>query len=339
MYTKQMPDGQQPSGIALERREKMAHGRHSQRLHAGLIFIALYVVGCIGEVPSQASEGGTSNYLPGFQDILSGILPPPGTYLKQYFMNYEGNVSRVVAEGRIEANAKLRTPLSLSAFSHVTKSKVLGSNYAFGAVIPILKARLSATIESPAPVRNFDKSTTGLGDIVLAPVVLGWHNGRSHKLAQFVVYVPSGNYNVERLVNSGLNRWAIEFDYWYTFLDLKKGIEIDLAPGYTIPFRNPDTDYTSGQELHIDYAALKRFPNKLGLGLTGFAFWQTTPDSGSGAKLGSFKGRTFGIGPLITYDAAIKNTSLTLIGKYISEFGTQHRFEGNSGWLELSLAL
>ncbi|MCE5324354.1 transporter [bacterium] len=287
----------------------------------------------------HASEGGTSNYLPGFQDVMTGILPPPGTYLKQYFTYYAGNVSRMVAEGRIQANAKLRTPLSLSALSHVTKTKVLGSNYAFAAVIPVLKARLSATIESPPPVRNFDKSMIGFGDIVLAPIVLGWHNGRSHKLAQFVVYVPSGNYNVERLVNSGLNRWAIEFDYWYTFLDPKTGVEIDLAPGYTIPFRNPDTDYTSGQELHVDYAALKRFPNKLGAGLTGYALWQTTPDSGPGARLGGFKGRTFGIGPLITYDAQAGNTTITLIGKFITELDTQHRFEGNSGWLELALTL
>ena len=317
----------------------MVYGVCSKRFTA-LAFIAIcFAVFLCNQATLQASESGTSNYLPGFQDVMAGVLPPPGDYMKQYFMYYEGNVSRVVAEGRIEANAKLRTPISLSVFSHVTKTNVLGSNYAFGAVIPVIKARLSGTVESPQPVRNFDKSMSGLGDIALAPIILGWHNGRSHELAQFVVYVPSGNYNVERLVNPGLNRWAIEFDYWYTFLDPKTGVEVDLAPGYTIPFRNTDTDYTSGQELHMDYSALKRFPNKLGFGLTGYALWQTTPDSGTGAKLGDFKGRTFGIGPLITYDVQAGNTTISVIGKYISEFDTRHRFEGNSGWLELAFNL
>ena len=315
-------------------------GYQKQLLRAGILVATVFAVGCLGmRLPSLASEGGTSNYLPGYCDVLAGVLPPPGTYLKQYFLNYEGDVSRVVAEGRIQADAKLQTPISLSTFSRVTEKRILDSNYAFALVVPVLKAQLSASIQSPPPVRSVDKSMSGLGDIIISPIVLGWHNGRSHRLAQFAVYAPTGNYNVERFVNSGLNRWAIELDYWYTFLDTKAGVEFDLAPGYTIPFSNPDTNYRSGQELHIDYAALKRFPNKLGTGVTGYAFWQTTSDNGSGAKLGSFKGRIFGAGPLVTYDVKVGNTDLSLIGKYIAEFGAQHRFEGNSGWLELAMPL
>ncbi|MCE5314607.1 MAG: transporter [Armatimonadota bacterium] len=313
------------------------HSRDAGRI--GILLTVVLVILTSARLQVCASEAGTSNYLPGFQDTLAGVLPPPGTYLKQYFLYYQGTVSRTVAEGRIQADAKLRTPASLSVFSHVTKSKVLGSNYAFGLLIPVLKARLSGTIESPGPVRSFDKSMTGLGDIVISPIVLGWHNGRSHTLAQFAVYVPTGNYNVQRFVNSGLNRWAIEFDYWYTFLDPKTGVEVDLAPGYTIPFVNSDTDYTSGQEFHLDFAALKRFPNKLAAGLTGYAWQQVTSDSGSGARLGPIKGRVFGLGPLVTYDALVGDAIITLTAKYITEFGTKYRFQGNSGWLELAVAL
>jgi hypothetical protein len=39
----------------------------------------------------------------------------------------------------------------------------------------------------------------------------------------------------------------------------------------------------------------------LGIGVNGFFYQQVTGDSGSGARLGEFEGRTAGVGPILTF--------------------------------------
>jgi hypothetical protein len=288
---------------------------------------------------SYAGESGFSNYLPGFRDTLAGTLPGPGLHLKQYFFYYSGSIQTAVSERMIETDANLELPILISAFNYVTKERVLGGRFAYGIIVPALNTHISGRITSPGPTREFDDSITSLGDIVLQPAVVAWQKGYSHHKLLFLVYLPTGNYDVNREANTSLNRWALELDYAYTWLDLKRGLELSISPGYTVPFRNTATDYLSGQEFHVDYTAIQRFRSGFGFGVVGYIFQQITRDKGTGAILGPFKGRVYGIGPIFTYEAKTGDGKIVhYMGKYLTEFGAANRFEGDSGWITVGLS-
>ena len=59
-------------------------------------------------------------------------------------------------------------------------------------------------------------------------------------------------------------------------------------------------------------------------------WFETTGDSGPGAKLGEFKSRVNGIGPILTYTLGDPRNPLTFIGKYYQEFDAKNTFEGRS---------
>jgi hypothetical protein len=61
----------------------------------------------------------------------------------------------------------------------------------------------------------------------------------------------------------------------------------------------------------------------------GYAYQQTTGDSGSGAVLGSFEGRGYGIGPAIQGIVMAGKTPVSLELQWIHQFGVVNQFEGN----------
>ena len=87
--------------------------------------------------------------------------------------------------------------------------------------------------------------------------------------------------------------WNSGWGVTYTNAEL----EFDSAIGVTFSAPNPATDYKNGEAFIWDWAVGKKFSNGLQMGVAGFAYQQLTADSGSGARLGPFKGRVFGIGP------------------------------------------
>jgi hypothetical protein len=69
------------------------------------------------------------------------------------------------------------------------------------------------------------------------------------------------------------------------------------AAGFTFNWENPDTDYTTGTEFHIEWALVQHLSKTLAVGIAGYHHQQVTGDSGAGATLGDFKGRVTALGP------------------------------------------
>ncbi len=106
--------------------------------------------------------------------------------------------------------------------------------------------------------------------------------------------------------------------------------------GLTYNFRNPDTDYRNGVDLHVDWAAAQFLSKQLFVGAVGYGYQQLTPDSGQLAILGDFKSRVFGIGPQVGYlfPASGMQGYLNLKGYY--EFAAENRPEGWNAWVTLA---
>ena len=82
-------------------------------------------------------------------------------------------------------------------------------------------------------------SYTGVSDLVMTPINLGWHLGQFHIMAFGNVYAPVGSYNPERRLNTGLNRWALEPNVAVTWLHPKYGQEVSISMGYTFNSKIP----------------------------------------------------------------------------------------------------
>ena len=106
-------------------------------------------------------------------------------------------------------------------------------------------------------------------------------------------------------------------------------LEFDSAIGVTFNAKNPATDYKNGDEFIWDWAVGKKFANGLEVGVAGYAYQQLTGDSGSGAKLGTFKGSVFAVGPQVVYNTVLMHRAVLFNFRNYQEFDAENRFEGN----------
>ena len=95
-----------------------------------------------------------------------------------------------------------------------------------------------------------------------------------------------------------------------------------------LQWENPDTDYTTGTEFHVEWALVRHFSKTFTLGVAGYHYLQVTGDSGAGATLGDFEGRVTGLGPVMTYSFALSKLPVSTQWSYFHEFDVQNPRRG-----------
>ncbi len=93
---------------------------------------------------------------------------------------------------------------------------------------------------------------------------------------------------------------------------------------------------------HFDATVAQHLPlGKLGVagvGANAFYYQQITGDSGSGAMLGDFEGRTIGVGPVLSFIAKLGKADLAAELKWLPELDVQNRLKGDYVWFKLGLS-
>lgn len=136
----------------------------------------------------------------------------------------------------------------------------------------------------------------------------------------------------------GANRWGLDIGTAFTMGNFKRGREFSVVLGVTLNDENPDTEYRSGTELHLELVYKQHLPNGLGFGLAGYYYQQLTADSGSNL-LGDFKGRVAALGPELSYQFKAAGRTMGLDLRWYHEFAAQNRLKGDAVFLTLSLPL
>lgn len=324
----------------------------ARRRLAVAIFLAIIISALGPSSQVQAAEFGSGIYMLGYQSSLAGYLPEPGFYLRNDFYVYQGNAQIMPFSGRVEVDLRSRLITDLIAGTYVTPLKIFGANYAVGLIWSsvtnsFLKGTLQFDTRFPELNRFLDRrfggseegSYTGVSDLVLTPINLGWHLGQLHIMAFGNLYAPVGSYNSERRLNTGLNRWALEPNVAVTWLHPKYGQEVSISMGYTFNIQNPATHYTTGHEFHLEYFVGQHLPKGFALGLAGYIYQQVTADTGSGASLGAFHGQTIALGPCLTFNSKIAGHPIGLGARYYNELKVKNRFDGQAAFVTLSLGL
>jgi hypothetical protein len=298
--------------------------------------IVCILVGCFLLITSSvawAAEGGVGIYRLGSNGgMLVGILPPPGIYVTDTIFYYSGTISRVDLNNNIEAHASVAVLGDVASILDVTNLKLFGSNYAFGIALPLIgNANVTATAQAAGQSLSISRgSSTATGDLALVPLMLGWQNGNLNFKVSTVVFAPTGQYNVNQLVNIGSNHWAVDTELSTTWLNPKTGLEATASLGFTVNFLNPATAYLSGNEAHVEYVLAKHFPYGWAAGLGGYYYKQVTGDGGPGALLGAYEGEVSALGPQLAYFGNVRGVPYSVSGRWYHEFSAVNRFQGDS---------
>jgi len=324
----------------------------------------------IGSIDARAAENASGFYALGTKASMAGFVPPPGTYFVDVSLYYSGEASGRSAEGvtlrdiggtnisgklTLEADVKVeaQTYVNLPSVLWVAPGKVLGGNVGFGAVVPFGWKDVNVDIDALATLKlgppinqTFQRggrftetdSSTEFGDPVLNSLI-GWHEGNWHWNVGMLVNVPIGPWSNNSSSNIAFNHWGLDTTAAVTWLDPNIGFEISVAPGFTFNWENPDTDYQTGTEFHVEFALLQHFSPKFAAGIAGFHYQQVTGDSGAGAVLGDFEGRVTSLGPVVTYNFNLGKIPVSTQLTWMHDFDVENRLEGNLGLLTVSFPL
>ena len=280
---------------------------------------------------THAAEGASSHFIAGGNgDIFLAVPPEPGFLVANTFWYQSGNVGETVLEGRVELNLDIGTFLNLTVLTYTFEQPILGGRYTVGALVPIGKADLESTIIGPRGNRlRSSESATGLSDIAFIPLQLNWASGLWSFKASQAVIAPTGGYSLSENVNMGRNYWTFDTVVAATWFDPDKGTTFSIQPGLMINTENPDTNYRTGNEFHLDVNLDQFLTPSFAVGLKGYVYQQVTGDSGDGAILGDYISESVGAGPGFVWIPKFGAGKLTVLGKWMHDFSAKNRFESD----------
>ena len=215
----------------------------------------------------------------------------------------------------------------------------VGLTVAAGTQTVELDRALTAAVGSTVITRRVKEigTSAGLGD--LNPLAqLRWSSGVHNWTTYVTGNVPVGIYNARDLANIGVGHGAVDGGGGYTYYDSKKGSEFSVVTGATYNLINPNTNYLSGVDWHLDWALSQAVSKEIFVGAVGYIYHQISPDSGPGDHVGEFESRVMGVGPQVnyTFTTGSVQTSLNLKGYW--EFDATHRPAGWNAWLTVSFS-
>ena len=123
----------------------------------------------------------------------------------------------------------------------------------------------ASVLTSPGLPNALGKSdrVNGVGDPVGA-ASLGWRHRNGDLFRAWNLYsslfIPAGSYEVGRISNIGANRWGLDVGSAFSMADFGTGREVSGVLGATFNGANPDTDYRSGTDLHLELSARQHLP-------------------------------------------------------------------------------
>src|SRR5690606_25874441 len=152
--------------------------------------------------------------------------------------------------------------------------QVLGGQLGFHALLPLNDVRIN--------VGGQHDHKRGLGDAHLGPVIAFHHSDKLHTATGIDLVLPTATeYDKDDLINLGNNYVTLQAIYAVTYVD-PQGFNADMRLMHEYNFRNPDTDYKSGRELHADYSLGWGLNNGWIVGVGGYIYKQISDDKQDG---------------------------------------------------------
>lgn len=245
-----------------------------------------------GLAPLAAQAEG--HYVPGVEGTQASSAPPPGFYYLGYLVNYNINSFRAPGSSDNLPGHNSGTVTALAnRFVWMTGHKVLGADYGVEAIVPIL--RTSLTINAA----GISDSRSGVGDIYVGPLVLGWHGPQWDAVAAAGLWMDSASTTNPASPGKGFNSTMLTAGLTYYF-DPAKTISGAALMRFERNGKN-DAGFRNGNQVTVEWGLAKAF-GPVQAGVVGYSQWQTSNDSGRGASLN--KGSRHALGAELVYPLA-----------------------------------
>jgi len=287
-------------------------------------------------VPASTAKEGGDQYPNGAENWFAGATPPAGFYFVNYTGYYTGELRNGSGDKAILNGATPQVDATFDAFRflEMTPFKILGANCGVHAIVPVVYQSMNL---------NGRNSTTGVGDITIDPLILGWHQEHWHAVAAFDVDLPTGAYNQnDPRVSIGAHYYSFEPLVAFSLMP-KAGWEASTKVMYNLKTTNPATNYHSGQEFHMDYLAGKHLGRWMA-GASGYALKQVTDDTVNGQMVPAVpglwdsgrRGRVLAVGPSIAYT---NKRHMSFIANWQHETLVENRFGGDKVWFKMIIPM
>lgn len=318
------------------------------RRYRPLLALGLAAGGLLGLAqPASADEGGASVYLLGSGGPGTAIMPPvKGVFFSNslyYYSGEAGGDKQFPIGGSVVADLNAAITADFATVLWVPSTDFAGGTLALGATLPVgeVDIDVSGVISGPAGggvgVSKNDSAFV-VGD-PLVTALLGWSKGNYHLQVGAMVNLPIGDYRKDELANLAFHRWAADTSVAATWHDPASGWDVSGKAGVTFNGTNEHTDYNSGNDFHAELAVEKAFSEAFSAGVQLYHFQQISDDSGSGARLGAFKGKASGVGVTAAWNFKLAERPATLRLHAFTEFDVENRLEGDSIFLDFSIPL
>ena len=264
-----------------------------QRPFAKVTTAAAAVLALLGGLAPLAAQA-AGHYVPGVEGIQNASAPPPGFYYLGYLVHYNINSFRIPGTStNLPGSNKGNVTALANRFVWMTGHKLLGADYGVEAIVPIVRTSLKV---SAAGLYDRD---TGVGDVYLGPLVLGWHGQQWDAVAAAGMWLDTGSTSDPASAGHGYKSTMLTGGLTYYF-DSEKTIS---GAGLLRFERHGkmDSGFRHGNQLTLEWGLGKAF-GPLQAGVVGYSQWQTSNDSGFGA--GNDKSSRHALGAEVAYPLA-----------------------------------
>lgn len=304
---------------------------------SSLLILALGVLLC-GHY-AHAEENGSGAYAPGsIASHIDSMLPAPGWIVRTNYYDFFGknkiDCLELSCANRVDSKASVE---ALSLTLGWRPNIDLGSRYSYmmSVVVPYLWVDVASTVTSNSTgVSTLLKGKNrGVGDIELIPLNLSYQlDEQSDINFKLIGRAPTGEFDKNQLANLGKNYWSVEPTISYLYRDNKALLHGAIYAGVNFNETNPDTDFRSGSQAHVEFTLQKNFiygNGQVGVGLTGYTYRQLSDDSGSGVVFRNRRANLSGIGPVVSYTGELFGQFAVAELKWTHDYEIDNRFGGD----------
>lgn len=275
---------------------------------------------------TYAAEGGGSTYPAGGDNFLMGAVPPPGFYTLIFgnayradeFLNSDGDN---VAPDDFKITANVVAPRLVWS----TPYEIGGGTLVMHGIFPLVDLKVEAGGASD--------NKQGLGDVIFGPGIVYHYSEKLHGVLGVDFVAPTGDYDSGDLANIGRNYWSTIGLYSMSYID-PTGFNGDFKANLIFNAENDATNYKTGTELVVDYAAGYGLGNGWTLGASGYWYNQLQNDKQNGSTLSDSKSKAFSIGPSVKY---MNDKGWVFTAKYEEEVYARNRPSGYALRLKTSI--
>jgi hypothetical protein len=180
----------------------------------------------------------------------------------------------------------------------------------------------------------------GLGDVLLTPLSLYGRREQFDYQVQLTYWSSSGRFEPGGKANRGAGFESVVYSIggvWYPHGD-RENWSVSAVARFEQNFEQAGTGIHPGDDVVIDWGIAKRLSGaaqRFELGVSGFATWQLTHQSGGPPDLDPSRYRYFGIGP---EGSAALGAGWTLRVRAQWEFAARNAVQGNNLWVIFNYA-